>query len=227
MAACNLPLAFSAGADVDWAAMESLRIRPGNWLGPLDLAREFGREPSDGLEVDVGCGRGRFLLARAAMFPERLFLGIERLLPRLDQADRKACVAGLANIRFLYADAEYAIRYLLPPGTVAAFYVLFNDPWPKRRHRRRRMFSAVFAAAARRALRPGGLLHVATDHCLYFEEIRRLFGAQRGFAECEPFIPTEQERTDYELAFLREARRIYRCSYRKTHSEGDPDDDAH
>src|SRR6266550_2460619 len=109
-------------------------IEPGTLIERLDLEKIFGRIAP--LHIDLGCGVGSFICALAERMPERNFLGIERLLGRIRSAARKAATVG--NVRLLRMENSYAVRYLLPAGSVETFYLLFPDPWPKRRHWRRR-----------------------------------------------------------------------------------------
>jgi tRNA (guanine-N7-)-methyltransferase len=195
---------------------------PPSWTAPLELDDVFplpadepaGRRPP--LEVDVGCGKGRFLAARAAARRDINFLGIDRQLRRLRKVDRKLARAGLDNVRLLRIEASYAIAFLIPPRCVSTYYIFFPDPWPKRRHHRRRMFSEAFMADLDRTLLPAGVVHVATDHLDYFAEIRARLLAQPGYAEEMPFVPSEAERTDFELIFLSKGDPIGRCTFRKT-----------
>ncbi|MFA5043690.1 MAG: methyltransferase domain-containing protein [Kiritimatiellia bacterium] len=192
----------------------SLRIVPTDWAAPLDLAAAFGRAPQR-LEVDLGCGKGRFLLARAAAYPQTSFLGLDRQTGRLAKVERKAQHAQLANIRLLYAEAAYAVTHLLPRGSVAAYYIFFPDPWPKRRHHRRRLFDAAFLDALNATLLPGASIHLATDHLDYFESIRRLLAGDARLAEKAPFVTSAGERTNFELIFLQQNKPIGRCSFEK------------
>src|SRR5215467_9387012 len=98
----------------------------------LNLVELFGRNAS--LHVDLGCGDGSFLCEMAQQFPKKNFLGIERLTKRVEKVRRKA--EEIENVRVLRADTVFAVRYLLPENSVEAFYLLFPDPWPKRRHQR-------------------------------------------------------------------------------------------
>lgn len=191
-----------------------LRIIPADWTAPLDLPAAFGRAPHR-LEVDLGCGKGRFLVARAAAHPETSFLGLDRQTQRLAKVERKAQRAQLTNIRLLYAEAAYAVTHVLMPGSVAVYYIFFPDPWPKRRHQRRRLFDAAFLNALDTTLTPGGCFHLATDHLDYFESIRRLLAGDVRFVEREPFITSDEERTDFELIFLQQNKPIGRCSFAK------------
>src|SRR5207244_1211447 len=111
--------------------------------------------------------------------PCQNFLGIERLLGRIRSAARK--VASLDNVRLLQIESFYAVRYLLPAESVETFYLLFPDPWPKRRHHRRRIFSRDFLDSVAVALEENGLLHMATDQLDYFQQIQRLSRAHPPF----------------------------------------------
>ncbi len=139
---------------------------------PLDWSAVFSREAP--VEIDIGCGDGTFLVGLAAQNPERNFLGIERLLRRTRTACRKAAQMQLQNARVLRIDIHYALARLIPPGSVSACHLLFPDPWPKRRHHRRRAVAPAFVAAVHRTLARNGLFHIATDHEDYFREMNRV-----------------------------------------------------
>jgi len=174
----------------------------------------FGRDGP--LEVDVGCGKGRFLAARAKASPDSNFLGIDRLLVRLRKVDKKIARDGLQNVRLLRIEASYAIQHLLPPGCVSCFYVFFPDPWPKRRHHRRRLFTPAFLDSLHTALGKSGIVHVVTDHLPYAESIRSLFEADPRFLPAPDFEPgSENERTEFELLFRGQDAPIARCSWEK------------
>ena len=190
----------------------TIRVFPTSWLEPCDFG-SFYENPEQPLEVDIGSGKGRFLLARSGRFPERNFLGIERQLVRVNRSGRKCERAGRRNVRLLRMEGYYAIRYLMPADRVSTYYFFFPDPWPKDRHHDHRLFNAAFMDALYRSLRVGGCLHVATDHLPYYEEIYALLSADERFDEIDAFDPTEEERTDFELLFL--DKRIGRCSFRK------------
>jgi len=188
-------------------------IAPNNWTSVLPLDKVF--DITKPLEVDVGCGKGRFILSRAVSHPDANYLGIDRLLKRLRIVDKRIRRRGLENVRLLRIEASYAIEHLLPPGSVTTFYVQFPDPWPKRRHHRRRLFSPHILDAIHRTLATGGKIHLVTDHTHYFEVINGIFTADPRFDETEVFIPTEEERTNFELIFLRQNKTISRCSFEK------------
>src|SRR6266550_7815868 len=134
----------------------------------LDLEKIFGRKAP--LHVDLGCGDGSFLCALAQRLPARNFLGIERLRGRIRSSARK--VARLENVRLLQIESSYAVRYLLPAGSVETFYLLFPDPWPKRRHHPHRLVTPDFLNSVHVALQKNGVIYIATDHLDYFRKIQ-------------------------------------------------------
>jgi tRNA (guanine-N7-)-methyltransferase len=186
-------------------------IAPESWTRRIELDRVF---PSPApLEVDVGCGKGRFLITRATRNPDVNYLGIDRMLRRLRKADRKVRAAALTNVRLLRIEASYALRFLLPPRSVTACYISFPDPWPKRRHSRRRLFNREFLDTLASVLQEGGRVYIATDHAPYFAAITGLFGADARFQRIPPLKPTENERTEFERVFLGIRTRIRRCAF--------------
>ena len=187
---------------------------PENYFVPLDLNRVFGRIAS--VEIDIGCGDGAFLVALASQNPARNFLGIERLLGRARCACRKIAQQKLDNARVMRVESSYAIRYLLPPGSVAVFYLMFPDPWPKRRHQRRRIITADFLGSIRRALSPDGLLRIATDRYDYFTEIQRAVSKTGGFVvEAFRDDPSDIPTTTFEKRFRDQRLEIHRLALRK------------
>lgn len=191
--------------------VRSVRLWPSSWTSPLPIEDLFA--PETPLHVDVGFGKGRFLLARASAMPAVSFLGIDRMLRRLRKVDRRVVRAGLTNVRLLRMEAAYAVRYLLPADAVDVFYILFPDPWPKAKHRRHRYFTPAFLDDLARALKPGGLVHFATDHLPFFEDSREALEADTRFEPAEPLIPSDDERSDFERRFMHH-KPIGRCSAR-------------
>ena len=151
-------------------------------LNRLDAKKIFGRRAA--LHVDLGCGDGSFLCALAQRIPEKNFLGIERLLGRFRSAAVK--VANIRNVRVLRMESSYVVRYLLPPRSVETFYLLFPDPWPKRRHWRRRFVTPDLLRAISQALVQGGTLLVATDHVSYLEKIKEIAQTNLDLAIVDP-----------------------------------------
>jgi tRNA (guanine-N7-)-methyltransferase len=182
-------------------------------VGRLELAQLFGH--SAPLHVDLGCGDGSFLFEMAQQFPHRNFLGIERLTKRVEKVRRKA--EKVENVRVLRADTLFAVRYLLPKNSVETFYLLFPDPWPKRRHQFRRIFTRDFLDAVAAALEKHGVLRISTDQLDYFRQIERLCRAHLQFQ----VVPSSRDDTGlpvtkFERKFRAQRARIYRLTLRKT-----------
>jgi tRNA (guanine-N7-)-methyltransferase len=177
--------------------------------GSLDLAQLVERPGP--VHVDLGCGDGSFLRARAAEQPEANFIGIERLLRRVCSSNRKA--SELGNVRIIRAETMFVLRYILPPASVETFYLLFPDPWPKRRHHRRRIVTAEFLGAIHSRLTTGGSLFIATDDGEYFQSITRLARPLRSLA----IVPNgwRLPATTFERKFIAAGAMIHRLELRK------------
>jgi tRNA (guanine-N7-)-methyltransferase len=176
----------------------------------LDLDKIFGRNVP--LQVDLGCGDGLFICALAERMPERNFLGIERLLGRIRSAARKAATVG--NVRLLRIESSYAVRYLLPAGSVETFYLLFPDPWPKRRHWQRRIVTGEFLRAISQTLAKNGRFLVATDHLNYFEKIEEIGRANPDFMVA-PLGAADLPLTKFEQQFRAQGAAIHWLELRK------------
>jgi tRNA (guanine-N7-)-methyltransferase len=190
-----------------------IELLPELQVACLDVAGLFGRMAP--LHVDLGCGDGSFLCEMAQKFPNRNFLGIERLTKRVEKVRRKA--EKIENVRVLRAETLFAVRYLLPKNSVDTFYLLFPDPWPKRRHQFRRIFTHDFLEAIAGALQEHGILSVATDQFDYFHQIERLSRAHLQF-QVVPRSPDDAVLpvTKFERKFREQGAPIHRLTLRKT-----------
>ena len=187
-------------------------IVPANCSAPFDFEAIYGRRAA--LEVDLGCGEGSFLAALAAQNPERNFLGIERQVGRVRSASHKIAVGGLTNTRVLRFEIAQAVSDLLPAGSVSVFHLMFPDPWPKRRHARRRLFTQKFLGAINSALAPDGFLRISTDDTEYFKQIRRIALESPNFAVTsltDSAVPLSK----FEKMFIQIGKPIHRLSLRK------------
>src|SRR5438552_4858209 len=192
----------------DEAAVEYL---PKSLTSALEFNKVFLRLAP--LEIDLGCGDGAFLAALAQENPAHNFLGIERLLGRVRSVCRKVARLDLKNARVLRMESSYAVTNLLPAGSVTAFHLLFPDPWPKRRHHRRRAFTHEFLFSIHRALIAEGLFRVATDHADYFRQIEKVIAATDIFA-----ISREQNdfpSSTFEQKFVARGLPVHRLLLRK------------
>ena len=153
--------------------MDSLLIQLTTILEPLKLAELFPLPQP--LEVELGCGDASFLAEYARRNPQKNFIGVERLLGRIQKLDKKGRRLGLANTRGVRIESAYLLEYLLPPHCAAALHIYFPDPWPKKKHRRHRLIGESFPALARRALAPGGTVFLRTDDTDYFQQMNEIF----------------------------------------------------
>jgi tRNA (guanine-N7-)-methyltransferase len=136
----------------------------------LDLPVLFGRTAP--LVVEVGSGMGEATAAMAGADPDRDVLAVDVHVQGLGRLLRRVEDEGLSNVRVAEGDAVVLLRDMLPSGSVDEVRVYFPDPWPKARHVKRRLVSPAFADLVASRLRPGGLLHVATDWAPYAEQVR-------------------------------------------------------
>ena len=190
----------------------TLRINADNWIDPYDFKSAYPN-PEHPFEVDIGSGKGRFLVARSGKFPDTNYMGIERQLGRIHSSGRRCERAGRENTRVFRMEGYYAISKMMPSNYVANYYFFFPDPWPKDRHHENRLFNPAFMDALFRTLEEDGCLHVATDHLPYFEEIHELLKKDVRFEAIQAFEPDNTERTDFELIFAH--KEVGRCSFRK------------
>ncbi len=162
--------------------------------GPL-LQEVFGREAP--VVLEIGFGNGEHLLARAQAEPEKDFFGVEVHRPGAGRVMNRAQAAGLANVRVACDDAVEVLREWLPERCLAEIVIYFPDPWPKKRHHKRRLVQAGFAQLAASRLRAGGLLKLATDWAEYAQHMRATLDAEpslRSRAGAGGFVPRPAER---------------------------------
>lgn len=153
------------------------------------------------LELELGSGDGSFLAKYAQAHPEHNFIGVERLLGRLRKIDKKGLRAGLTNLRLVRIEASYLLEFLLPKKSIVALHVYFPDPWPKRKHRKNRLINEGFTELTREALQQGGTIYLRTDDADYFDQMTRVFNANRAFEKSETPSELSSVVTDFERNF--------------------------
>lgn len=175
---------------------------------PLAWSETFGRDAAT--DVEIGSGKGRFLLELAARFPDRNFLAVERAAKYHDLCAQRAAKRGLENVRMLRTTAEDLLFRLLAPASVQTFYVLFPDPWPKKRHHKRRLIQPTVASAIVEALVPGGLLLVKTDHAQYGSIIEETLEGESGLRNIDPIGAfSDLPMTGFEHKYIDQGRDIF------------------
>jgi tRNA (guanine-N7-)-methyltransferase len=172
------------------------------------------------VELEIGCGKGGFLLHRARAHPEVRLLGIEWANKFYRYAADRMARWGMTNVRVLRTDARAFVLRHLAPGCLQAIHLYHPDPWPKKRHHKRRLVQTDFAAAAIRALEPGAEWLIQTDHREYFEHITSVLGTLPELIEtpwdsCPARPGDDWTGTNYEIKYARAGIPSYRVAYRK------------
>jgi tRNA (guanine-N7-)-methyltransferase len=190
-----------------------LEIDPFAVEPPLVWLDLFGNDHP--VELEIGCGKGMFLREAARGCPECNYLGVERAGKYYRRAVERLARAGVTNVRLLRADGLDVLDRWIPPAAVRVIHILFPDPWPKKRHHKRRVFRPALMALAHRALAPGGELRVATDHPEYGEAIRCLLAEHAHLFTPLPWSAEEYERlpTNYALKWQRLGRPLWWARY--------------
>ena len=186
--------------------------------GPIDWPRLFGND--NGVEVEIGTGKGTFLINAARANPRINYLGIEWANKYYKYAADRARRWDLANIRMIRCDAKDFVARHTTPQSVQTLHIYFPDPWPKKRHHKRRLFDSKFVAATVKALVPDGRLHVVTDYKEYFDIIEPLLAGcvqlqLSDFKPCDTAGLGEWVGTNFERKYLAQGRTIYSCTARK------------
>ncbi len=187
------------------------------FAAPLELTGLFGRDAPRTLEI--GFGNGENLAALALAHPERDFLGVEVHRPGIGRLLRTLEERRLGNVRLLCQDAALALRARIAPGTLDEILILFPDPWPKKRHHKRRLVQPAFVASAVGALGAGGVLRLATDWQPYALEMLAALNAAQGLANLAPdggFLPHPAQRlpTRFELRGTRLGHEVWDLAFR-------------
>ena len=193
-------------------------------LLPFDLREHSNPLASFGnanpLEVEIGCGKGKFLLARAETHPEVNFLGVDMAWEWMKYGVQRGNKRGLENIRFIKFDGRLVLKYGIPSESVSVFHIYFPDPWPKRRHRKRRLITGAFLATLYEKLEPGGLVELATDYHDYYVQMREAV-PQSGIAWAEERYDNNDRlfdadsKTNYEIKYERAGRTLHYIELRK------------
>lgn len=192
-----------------------------NILRVTDITKPFEFDLSRPLEIEVGCGKGKFLTSRAKDHPGCDFLGIERMLDRVRLFDGKCHRGKIGNAKVLRLEALYTFHYLLPAHHARTVYVFFPDPWPKKKHHSHRLFGPLFLNALWKRLEVGGKIEFATDHREYFETVKECFAGDRRFEVVEPMPRPKEVWTEFETMFREQGLPIYSAAWKSL-----PADDA-
>ena len=185
---------------------------------PVDAAAIFGREAP--LVLEIGFGNGETLVELAAANPDRDFIGIEVHEPGVGHCLLKAHEAGVQNLRLVMHDAIEVLTQQVPDASLARLNLYFPDPWPKKRHHKRRIVQDAFVNLVADKLAVGGTFNIATDWANYAEHIDEVLGRSDRFAcaerrEHDGEAPLDRPQTKFERRGLRKGHRICDWCYEK------------
>ena len=201
---------------------EDIAIDLDKCFPPIDLSELFVRRAP--VQIEVGSGKGTFLLNQAQAHPQVNFLGIEWANKYYRYSVDRMRRRQMANVRIARADARDFIGRYLTDESVETFHIYFPDPWPKKRHHKRRFFTPANIARVARCLVKGGDLRVVTDHADYFEVISELLLDDPEIAilfEQVAFYPAEAADvgewvgSNFERKYLKEGRQVYTLAVKK------------
>jgi len=187
--------------------------------GEVDFVRIFGR--SGPVHIEIGTGRATFLVNQGRSQPDVNFLGIEWARRYYRYAVDRIGRWSLTNVRIIRTDAAAFIADFVPADSVDCFHIYFPDPWPKKRHHKRRLFNPANLKELLCCLKPAGSIRIATDHADYFEQIQTVLTAQGPKIEEIEFLATagadkgEWVGTNFERKYIKDKRPIYTIAVRK------------
>jgi tRNA (guanine-N7-)-methyltransferase len=187
---------------------------------PLDLNAVFGRTAPKILEI--GCGMGETTANIAAAHPENDYLGIEVHTPGVGSLLKEIATRELSNLRVIQHDAVEVVRDMLTPNSLAGIHIYFPDPWPKKRHHKRRLIQAPFIALLASRLAPGAYLHCATDWEEYAQQMLEVLGAEPLLANtADGFAPRPAWRpqTKFETRGLRLGHGVWDVLFRRRETD--------
>jgi tRNA (guanine-N7-)-methyltransferase len=196
-----------------------ISINPEDLNGKIDFMRIFGRNCP--VHIEIGSGKGTFLVNQARANHGDNFLGIEWARKFYRYAVDRVGRWELKNVRIIRTDAASFIAELIDDDSVDCFHVYFPDPWPKKRHHKRRFLCTANLNQLIRCLKTQGQLRIATDHAEYFQQIQNVI-AQTGDKLKEiDFLPTagaetgEWVGTNFERKYIKDNRPIYTLALKK------------
>ncbi|MGA2915359.1 MAG: tRNA (guanosine(46)-N7)-methyltransferase TrmB [Sedimentisphaerales bacterium] len=194
-------------------------LRPEKTIGKVNFLDIFGRNSP--VHIEIGSGRGTFLVNQALAFPDVNFLGIEWTNKYYRYAVDRLGRKKIGNVRIIRTEAASFLAEHINDNSIKCFHIYFPDPWPKKRHHKRRLICEKNIGQMIRCLKKRGLINIATDHAEYFEQMKKVF---ENFAkELKPveFVrpagaqDNELVGTNYERKYIKEKRNIFTLAFKK------------
>ncbi|MBN1788521.1 MAG: tRNA (guanosine(46)-N7)-methyltransferase TrmB [Sedimentisphaerales bacterium] len=197
----------------------NIALKPENINDKIDFSDIFGRNAA--VHIEIGSGKGTFLVSQAQAFEEINFLGIEWASKYYKYSVDRIGRHELTNVRIIRTDAISFIADFLADASVECFHIYYPDPWPKKRHHKRRFICEKNITQLIRCLQMDGLINFATDHIEYFQWAQQAFeGFSKELIPAEFVIPVgavdgELVGTNYERKYVKEDREVHTLAFRK------------
>jgi len=201
----------------DLMVIEAESLRASAWL-PTARVIEFYEWPmvfgnDRAVEIELGSGDGGFIVERARQFPLRNFLAVERLLGRARKIVKKIQRAELDNLKVLRLESSYVLKRLVPEKSVSTVHIMFPDPWPKKRHHKRRLIQPGFLKSAHRVLLPEGTVRFSTDDPDYFAWTSEIWAAQPGWKALPVWDFQNDPKSEFQVQWEDEGKETFRLHY--------------
>lgn len=204
----------------DMMVIEAPSLQKSAWLPTAQVIETYDWQVVFGndrpVELELGCGDGGFILGRAAQYFERNFLAVERLLGRARKIAKRIMREERANLKVLRLESSYVVQRLCPPGSLDVIHIMFPDPWPKKRHHKRRLIQPEFLDYMHRALRSGGAVRFSTDHDEYYHRAQEVWGNADGWVEVPLWDFQNDPPTEFQLQWEAQGKTTFRSHWQVT-----------
>lgn len=201
----------------DMMVIEADSLVESAWLPTAQILQRYDWDEVFGnlhpVEVELGSGDGGFILGRAASHPDRNFLAIERLLGRARKIAKRIRREERNNLKVLRLESSYVVQRLCPPQSVDVVHIMFPDPWPKKRHHKRRLIQPAFLDILHTVLRPGGTVRFSTDHEEYFQWAGEAWGAVKGWRKLPLWDFENDPATEFQIQWEEQGKTTFRAHW--------------
>ncbi len=168
------------------------------------------------IELDLGCGKGSFTTELAKRYPNKLILAADVMIGRLRKLQKKINRQDISNLELLRVEAKSLTYYMLPNDSIDRLHLLCPDPWPKSRHRHKRLITSDFLGSLYRTLKLGGSFHFASDDIDYYNYVKELVNRTEGFKEDSTKISDITDiKTDFEKRWNEQGKKVNHIAWEK------------
>ncbi len=194
--------------------IEAETLRDSAWLPTsqvldrYDFSEVFGNEHP--VELELGSGDGGFILERSRQHPEGNFLAVERLLGRSRKIAKRIMREERTNLKVLRLESSYVVERLCQPHSLDVIHIMFPDPWPKKRHHKRRLIQPSFLKLMQQALVPGGTVRFSTDHEEYFAWANEIWDAASDWKDIELWDYASDPMTEFQQQWEAQGKQTFR-----------------